>query len=202
MSSSDVLHAFYVSDFRVKRDVVPGMYSTVWFEANQTGEYDVQCAEYCGAPEGVGPEEGQFGNGNAGHSAMRAKVNVVTAEEYAEFCAEGPPMPADCQALEGEAAQLACWGEQMFSAYGCSTCHNGQAAPSMGRVGMLLRTGGEENLMGGLTTPVTEDYIRESIVMPQAKIVPGYSAVMPPFRLSDNQLDAMVEYIRSLEDSP
>ena len=72
----------------------------------------------------------------------------------------------------------------------------------MARVGGLLRDGGEESVAGGRTVTVTPDYIRESILRPQAEIVPGYSAVMPPFRMSENQLNAIIAYIRSLEESP
>jgi len=207
MTSQDVLHAFYVPEFRVKRDIVPGMFSSVWFEATHEGEYHLRCAEYCGAPEDLEGEEspetvGPFGDGNTGHSAMRAVVNIVSAEEYEAFLAAGPPMPAECASLATEAEQMVCWGGLQWNSGGCTACHNGQAAPDMGRVGRLLREGGEEQLMGGRTVTVTEEYIVESILQPQAKIVPGYSAVMPAYRFSENQLNALIAYIRSMEESP
>ncbi|MEM7447795.1 MAG: cytochrome c oxidase subunit II [Myxococcota bacterium] len=190
MNSTDVLHSFYIPEFRVKRDVVPGMYSTLWFEATQEGEYQVFCTEYCGAPVGSGEN-------NAGHSAMMAKITVVSPDEYENFCAEGPPPPAECEGREGD-DRMVCWGDSIFHnpGYACYTCHNGVSAPSFNGL-----WGREGVMMDGSVVIADENYIRESILRPQAKIVQGYNNIaMPPFRLSDNQLDAIIAYIKSLEE--
>jgi len=188
LSSSDVLHAFFVPAFRVKRDAVPGMYTTLWFEATELGDVQVFCAEYCGAPPGAQ---------GAGHSAMLATIHVVTQQEYDDFLAGGPGPPADCQAQENINV---CWGQQLYRTSGCAACHNidGIAqAPAPNFRGLFGRT---EQLADGSSIHVDENYLRESVLQPQAKVVQGYAnVVMPPFRLSDNQIDAVIAYIQSLE---
>ena len=180
MSSSDVIHSFFVPEFRVKRDVLPGMYTTLWFEARDAGDAQVYCAEYCGAPHGV--------EGNAGHSAMLATIKVVSQSEYDEFLqsASGPP----------EGLTPAQWGEQIVSSSGCLGCHNPAGQPAPAFQGVFGKT---ETLADGSTVTVDENYVRESILQPQAKVVQGYSPIMQPFRLTDPQIDAVIAYIRSLE---
>ena len=184
MSSSDVLHSFYIPDFRVKKDVVPGMYTSLWFEATKKGDVQVYCTEYCGAPPGA--------EGNAGHSSMLAKIHVVSRDEYAKFLAEGPPIPAGLSPAQ--------WGEQLYSQNGCKTCHNVDGftkLPAPNFKGLWNR---QERFTDGSAVTVDENYIRESILQPQAKIVAGYQNIlMPPYRLPEKQLDAIIAYIKSLE---
>ena len=175
LSSKDVLHSFFVPEFRVKRDAVPGMYTTLWFEATELGERQIFCTEYCGTS----------------HSRMLATVNVVTEQEYEEFLREGPPMP--------EGLTPAQWGEQLYTQMACNTCHSldGSASPGPTWRGLFGRS---ERLADGSTQTVDENYIRESILTPQAKIVDGYqNVVMPTYAgtISDRQLDAMIEFIRT-----
>ncbi len=220
MSSQDVLHSFFVPTFRVKRDVVPGMYTSIWFNAleenqkqmgadgkavacnadddcgpgfgciaNQCTQFhQVFCAEYCGAPLDKG--------GNVGHSGMLARVAVVSQQEYDTFMQEGPAMPPSCEADENPAA---CWGRQLYETSGCPTCHgvDGVAqAPAPNFKGLYGR---QEKIADGSSVMVDENYVRESILMPQAKIVDGYTGViMPAYRFSDRQLGAIIGYIRSL----
>jgi cytochrome c oxidase subunit 2 len=190
MSSSDVIHSFFVPEFRIKRDVVPGMYTTQWFEATEQGEIQAFCTEYCGAPPGT--------EGNQGHSNMLATINVVSQAEYDKFLEEGPPMPSEC---EGAQNPQACWGEKLYTGNGCNACHQvggevQQPAPNW--KGLFGR---EEKLMSGETVVADRNYIRESILQPQAKIVKGYSNVnMPPYRLSDKQIDALIAYMKSLDE--
>jgi cytochrome c oxidase subunit 2 len=187
MSSQDVLHSFYVPEFRVKRDVVPGMYSSVWFEALEitskydetankvTGEpLDLFCAEYCGTS----------------HSQMLAKVHVVSDKDYAAFIAGKDRAP--------EGKPLAEVGAELYKKNACNTCHTVDGSPLVGPSfkGLFGKT--EQTSAGAVK--VDENYLRESILKPQEKIVNGYAGKnMPAFVLKDWKLDALIEYIKSLK---
>lgn len=196
MSSSDVLHSFFVPAFRVKRDVVPGMYTTLWFEATDEGEYQVYCAEYCGAPEGV--------EGNAGHSAMWAKVNVVSRDEYdthvKDLAEAGMKPPEEC---EGTEDPMACWGETLYSDKGCNACHSTDGTALAGPSWQGI-WGAQEALAGGESVTVDENYIRESIRQPQAKVVAAFAdkGQMPPYpeaSVTEPEVDAIIAFIKSLQ---
>lgn len=226
MSSSDVLHSFFIPTMRVKRDVVPGMYSTLWFEAtHQTpdivceqdadcpeamwcgkvppGESErkcslpIFCTEYCGAPTGITASAFSEGGRNTNHSTMMGDLAVVTMEEYDAFIEEGPPPPPECESADDPAA---CWGENLHSNY-CVACHSvdGVAqAPAPNWKGLY---GNQRQFVDGSSTEADENYIRQSILQPQSQIVQGYANVnMPPFRFSDRQLDAIIAYMRSLNE--
>lgn len=173
MTSEDVIHGFFVPAFRVKQDVVPGRYSQMWFEATKPGKYRLFCTEYCGTD----------------HSKMTGWVYAME--------------PADFQAwLSGEGAgtSLASTGEKLFEQFACNTCH---AEGSQGRGPTLDALYGEPVLLAnGRTVRADENYLRESILDPQAKIVAGYEAPvnMPTFQgqLSEDQLLQLIEYIKSL----
>ena len=186
MSSSDVLHSFYVPAFRIKKDVVPGMYSTAWFEATKKGMVQVFCTEYCGAPEGK--------DGNQGHSNMLGKVRVVDQKEFDKFLAEGPKMPDEC---EGDPA---CWGKILYENKQCGTCHGVDGVSQQPAPNFKGLWGRMETMSDGKVIKVDENYVRESILMPQAKIVKGYEGVlMSLYRFSDNEVDALIAYIKSLK---
>lgn len=175
MSSKDVIHSFYVPNFRIKMDVLPNRYTVAWFEATDTGSYHLFCAEYCGTK----------------HSEMIGKVKVVTQGEYQKWLesAQGP----------AEGQSIAEYGAELYQSRACITCHSVDGSPGTGP-SFLNRFGKEEELAGGETITVDENYIRESILEPKAKLVKGYQAVMPTFQgmLNDVQLDALVAYIKSL----
>ncbi len=183
MSSGDVLHSFFVPDFRVKQDVVPGRYSTLWFEATKTGKVQAYCTEYCGAPEGA--------TGNVGHSAMLATLNIVDEETYEKFLEKGPAAPEGLSEAE--------WGKELVEKSGCRTCHGVDGAsqmPAPNFKGLYMR---EEKMTSGKTIVADENYIRESILQPQAKIVSGYeNLLMPPYKFGEAQLDAIIAYIKEL----
>lgn len=204
MSSYDVIHAFYVPEFRVKRDVVPGMFSTMWFEAtHETGDHPVTlfCAEYCGAPHGItAPAERDpdhmIDNQNSNHSTMLARINVVSQGTYDRFLEDGPPPPPECASAANPAA---CWGEKLYRSSGCTACHS--VDPNVTRPGPSWANiwGQTRNFEGGASVQGDENYIRQSILEPQARIVQGYtSPSMPAARFSDRQMDAVIAYIRSL----
>lgn len=190
MSSSDVLHSFFVPAFRVKRDVVPGMYTSLWFEATQKGDAQVFCAEYCGAPEGA--------TGNAGHSSMLATIHVVSGQQYKTFLEEAGGPPSECSDAPDPKA---CWGDKLYTEQGCNACHNTGGEMERPAPNWKGVWGTKETLTDGTTVTVDRNYVRESILQPQAKIVKGYQNVnMPPFRLNDKQIDAIVAYIKSLKE--
>ncbi len=194
MTSSDVLHSFFVPVFRTKHDVVPGFYQTMWFEATRTGTTDIFCTEYCGAPETSPPPPPPnwpagrpFGTG---HSGMLARLTVVEPDEFDRFLREGGRRPADLQTDEQ-------WGERLANQSGCTACHSTDGSTRAGPTWRGL-SGRTESMTDGTVVHVDDAYIRESILNPQARIVRGFAPVMQPFRLQDRQLNALVSYIRSL----
>ncbi len=171
MTSEDVIHAFSVPAFRTKKDVVPGRYNTIWFEATKTGEYHLFCAEYCGTQ----------------HSTMIGTVYVMEPEDYQEWLGGG---------VSGETMAEA--GERHFQQLGCATCHK---AESIGRGPTLVGLFGEQvELASGAVAVVDESYLRESILAPATKLVKGYDPIMPTFQgqISEETLLQLITYIKSL----
>jgi cytochrome c oxidase subunit II len=174
MGSEDVIHSFFIPDFRVKADVVPGRYNTLWFTATKAGRYHLFCTQYCGTK----------------HSAM---IGWVTAME-----------PADYQTwLSGGAGggTMAENGAKLFQDLACATCHleNGQ-----GRGPVLKGAYGHQVLLqNGQTVTMDDAYIRESILTPQAKIVAGFTPIMPTFQglVTEEQLLQLIAYVKSLGES-
>ncbi len=173
MTTEDVIHSFFVPAFRIKMDVVPGKYSTVWFEPTKAGRYHLFCAEYCGT----------------GHSRMIGWIDVMEASEYQAWLAGG--------AAEGS---LASSGEKLFQQLACNTCHRSDA---QGRGPVLEGLFGKPvQLSDGSTVIGDENYIRESILNSQAKIVAGFQkpSIMPTFQglISEEQVLQLVAYIKSI----
>jgi cytochrome c oxidase subunit 2 len=170
MTSQDVIHSFFIPAFRLKQDVIPGRYTTLWFKATTAGTYHLFCAEYCGTS----------------HSGMIGNVVVMEPPDYTQWMAGGPSAPLP------EA------GKQLFASLGCSTCHRFDI---QGRGPNLQGAFGKPVLLeDGRTVIADENYVRESILNPTAKIVSGFKPVMPTFQglVSDEQLNALVAYIKSL----
>jgi cytochrome c oxidase subunit II len=175
MASQDVIHSFFVPAFRVKADVIPGTYRTIWFEATQPGTYHLFCAEYCGLQ----------------HSGMVGWVTAMEPRDYQAWLQGGG-------AVGGATTSPAAEGHKLFLDLGCHTCHN---LNQQGIGPMLTRLfGGRVQLQNGQTVIADEDYIRESIVDPLAKIAAGFQPVMPSFkdRVDEEQLMQLITYIRSL----
>jgi cytochrome c oxidase subunit 2 len=180
ISSEDVLHSFYIPEFRMKRDAVPGQYSFIQFTPTKAGDAHVFCAEYCGTS----------------HSGMLATVKVLPPAEYKEWEKRLGSMPEGLTPPQ--------WGEQLFVKNGCPTCHGaggtgeiaGSKSPGPKLAGLFGR---DEGTTAG-PVKADENYIRESILRPNAKIVAGYTTVqMPPFVMKDQQLDAVIAYVKSLK---
>ena len=171
MISEDVIHSFFVPAFRVKADVLPGRYTTLWFEATKPGEYHLFCAEYCGTE----------------HSLMGGTVYVMEPDEYEAWLAQ-EPIPGG-----GAAAS----GEELFAALACETCHReGSRARGPNLAGVY---GSTVELADGSTVVADETYLRESILNPQAKVVRGYQPLMPTFagQVSEDQLLQLIQFIKS-----
>lgn len=175
MSSQDVIHSFYVPAFRIKRDVLPNRYQYAWFEATKTGTYDLYCAEYCGTS----------------HSEMIGTIKVVTEREYQTWLEEA--------ALSGEGMTPAQYGARLYETKACVTCHSVDGSPGTGPSFQDI-FGHEARMQSGETITVDENYLRESILNPKAKVVAGYQPVMPTYQglLSSREVDALVAYIKSL----
>jgi len=171
MTSEDVIHSFYVPAFRVKQDVLPGRYTQLWFHPTKPGRYHLFCAEYCGTK----------------HSGMIGWVYVMAPQDYEVWLSGG--------AGEGT---LATRGDKLFQDLACGNCHK---ADGSGRGPSLEGLFGQTvELEGGQKVKVDDDYLRESILSPQAKIVKGYQPVMPTFQglVTEDQLLQLIEYIKSI----
>ena len=180
MRSDDVLHSFYIPAFRVKRDVVPGRYNYMWFHTTKEGLYDLFCTEYCGD----------------NHSQMNAKVRVVSQEEYKKALEKAVQEPED--PLER--------GRLLYKRQGCSTCHNAGAEGASGPGPSYNGSWGKPvQLESGTEVAFDENYVRESILNPQAKARKGYGKASPmnsyAGKLKDDQIDALITFIKSLENA-
>jgi cytochrome c oxidase subunit II len=191
MISQDVIHSFYVPAFRLKRDVLPGYYSTLWFEATKLGEFDLFCAEYCGTEHSrmigrvIVMEPNQYAQWLTGRPAGSGSVTGAIAEEQVGSAGAGP-------------ATMAQGGQALFGRLGCSSCHQmdgSGAGPSL--VGVY---GSVVELANGQTLTADTQYIRDSILDPQAHVVAGYEPVMPSYagQIDEEQLLLLVEYVRTL----
>ena len=170
-TSEDVIHDFFVPAFRVKADVIPGRYITIWFHPTKAGRYRLFCAEYCGTR----------------HSGMTGEVVVMDPPEYQAWLSGGATQQTLSEA-----------GQQLFSDLACNTCHR---ADLKGRGPVLEGVfGSPVTLQSGEKVVADEAYIRESILNPAAKITAGYQPIMPTFQgqVSEEQLLALVEYVKSL----
>jgi cytochrome c oxidase subunit 2 len=175
MSSQDVIHSFFVPELRVKQDVVPGRYTSVWFNATEPFEATVYCTEYCGT----------------NHSLMQAPF---IAHEPADFDAW---MQKAARWWEGMDPVEA--GHRLYEKRGCVQCHSVSGTSGVGP-SFLGSFGAKRQFRDGSTAVMDENYIRESILHPRAKVVAGFDPVMPTFqgRFKDEELNVIIAYIKSL----
>lgn len=176
MTSEDVLHDFFVPDMRVKHDIVPGRYTEVWFTPTVVGVHHVTCAEYCGK----------------GHSDMQAKLTVDTDEKFKEWMATGGTEWMNYKPEE--------WGKIQWEVKGCSTCHSLDGTRGQGPSWKGI-WGKREKLSDGTDVLVDENYVRESMMQPQAKVVAGFEPIMPTFQglLRDHEIRGLIAFIKSLK---
>ncbi len=177
MTSEDVIHSFFIPAFRMKMDVVPGRYTTTWFEATKAGEYHLFCAEYCGTK----------------HSQMIGRIVVMEPVQYEQWLknGNGPASPP------GEAPEVA--GARLFQEQRCVTCHGGGIAGVKLGPSLAGLFGKSVQLQNGESVIADESYIRESILNPMAKLVAGYQPIMPTYQgqINEEGLLQLIAYIRS-----
>lgn len=180
MTSEDVLHDFFVPDMRIKHDIIPGRYTEEWFTPTSMGQHVITCAEYCGK----------------GHSDMQAKLVVESEADYAKFLETGGTEWED-YFKNGRQAE---WGKIQWERKGCSTCHSldgtrGKGPSWKGIWGTMVK------LNNGTSVLVDENYVRESMMSPQAKIVDGFQPIMPTFQglLRENEIKGLLAFIQSLK---
>lgn len=172
LTSEDVIHSFFVPAFRTKKDAVPGRYNRMWFRATRTGEFHLFCAEFCGTD----------------HSRMIGTVYVQTQQAHQEWLREGSE----------QLVSMADRGALTYARFACGSCHD---AEEEGRgPGLANIYGTRRQLAGGGSVVVDEDYLRESIIKPNAKVVAGWAPVMPTFKgqIEEQGINELIAYIKSL----
>jgi cytochrome c oxidase subunit 2 len=169
--SQDVIHGFFLPAFRVKQDIVPGMKNYAWFVANKTGSYDLFCSQYCGTS----------------HSAMITTVEALPEAEFTVWLGHE----------EGGEHR----GHELLEKYGCLGCHSEDGTTKVGPTfkgiwgrNVSVVTGGAER-----TITVDETYVRRSILEPGTDVVRGFPAIMPPFTFKEEELKAIMEYLKGLK---
>jgi cytochrome c oxidase subunit 2 len=177
MSSEDVIHSFYVPNFRLKRDVLPNRYTKVWFNATREGTFQIFCAEFCGD----------------GHSQMLGSVRVVSAADYQKWLADGGSSGGDDLPPEKR-------GETLYQSKGCVACHSTDGSPKSGPSWKGLY-GSTRQFVGGGSATADDNYLRESIEKPQAHVVNGFAPVMPSFAglLNEKDIAGIIAYIKTLK---
>ncbi|MEO0482070.1 MAG: cytochrome c oxidase subunit II [Planctomycetota bacterium] len=177
MTSQDVIHSFWVPDFRVKLDVFPNRYSTYWFRATEVGDHWIFCAEYCGDQ----------------HSEMAAILRVVEPADYAQFLVDGGQDFATIPPAQA--------GQILSSSKGCVACHASTEAAGTGP-GWAGTYGYEVRFTDGTSQIRDANYIRESILTPSVHIVEGYGNNMTPYAgvLTEDEINYLIAYIQSLSD--
>lgn len=176
MTSDDVLHSFFVPEFRVKQDLVPGMYTYLWFKAIKKGEFNIFCAEYCGT----------------NHSGMLGKVKVLSPADFEKWKTSKEELIAGANLVEA--------GAELYTKRACIGCHSIDGSPMVGPTFKGI-FGRQETLADGQEITVDENYLRKSIYEPQAQVVKGYQPIMPSFKgiISDNEVSALIAYMKSLK---
>jgi cytochrome c oxidase subunit 2 len=171
MISQDVFHSFSIPDFRIKREVIPGRYSTVWFEATTPGVYHLFCTQYCGT----------------NHSQMIGEVTAMTPDDYKKWTQEST-----------SGMSLAQNGERLFASMGCNACHSGNAAARGPNLAGVF--GSKLTLTNGSQVQVNEAYLRDAILNPSQHVTAGFAPIMPTYQgqISEDGLIDIVEYLKSL----
>src|SRR5665213_336055 len=174
MISQDVFHSFSIPDFRIKREVIPGRYSTVWFEATTPGEYHLFCTQYCGT----------------NHSAMIGTITALSPADYKKWTEDST-----------SGMSLAQNGERLFASMGCNACHSGNAAargPNLSGV-----YGSKLQLTNGSQVLVNDAYLRDAILNPSQHVTAGFAPIMPTYQgqISEDGLIDLVEYIKNMQSN-
>jgi cytochrome c oxidase subunit II len=206
MTSQDVLHGFFIPNFRVKQDVVPGMYSSVWFEATVPGKHQVFCTEYCGTSHSgmlaqvIALEDKDWNDWLRGKKIAVDKIpnanrdpNEVSAADTA-----GDKTTVSQAAATTAPVSLVDQGKVIYNKMACATCHSTDGSLKAGPTFKGL-FGSKVTLTDGAVLTADENYIRESIELPNAKIVKGYAPQMPTFKglINENDMTAIISFIKA-----
>ncbi|MDI1480963.1 cytochrome c oxidase subunit II [Polyangium sp. y55x31] len=196
LTSRDVIHSFFVPDFRLKEDVVPGRLTTLWFEVKEPGRHDIFCTEYCGVS----------------HSTMRGEIIALSPEEYERWQQGKSPGPAVAGPLDlrpsvvteyepPEPVNMVRQGERAAAEQGCLRCHTLDGTPHLGPTWAGLY-GSTVPLEDGSRVKVDEAYITESMMDPLARIHAGYQRIMPSYLglIRPADTSAIIELMKSLRD--
>lgn len=180
MTSEDVIHSFGIPAFRMKMDVLPGRYTTMWHVPTREGDYHLYCDQYCGT----------------WHSLMVGQVSVVSPEKYESWLLGDGSYQGSDHPVDGSAAQE---GQQLFLKLQCLKCHTNTTTAAAPNLEGLWRT--ERRLRGGGAEIADADYIKQSILRPRLKVREGWEPIMPSYQgqVTDADLDKLVAYIRSLK---
>jgi cytochrome c oxidase subunit II len=179
MTSEDVIHDFSIPAFRLKHDVLPDRYETLWFTATRPGQYALYCTQFCGLD----------------HAKMTGAIVVLSAPDYANWLA-----------ANGGASSLAAQGQALYARYGCGGCHGGNGAGSAQSGGTVRAPalaglyGSPVPLADGTVVTADERYLHDAIVLPQKEVTAGYEPVMPSYsgQIDEEDLLKLVSYIQSL----
>jgi cytochrome c oxidase subunit 2 len=177
LTSQDVIHGFYTPAFRIKQDVVPGMTNSLWFQPTEVGTFDVFCTQYCGLQ----------------HAKMVTKIVVLPVEEFNQWYQKGKE--------EIETAKGKPRGAQLFQEKGCMACHSIDGTSRVGptlkglfrKTVTLMTDGKERNIVAD------EAYLRRSILEPNADVVKGFPPIMPPEKMTDDEINELINYIKELK---
>ncbi|MCC5810714.1 MAG: cytochrome c oxidase subunit II [Ectothiorhodospiraceae bacterium] len=185
MRSKDVLHGFFVPQFRAKMDMVPGMVTHFWFTPTRTGRFEVLCTQHCGT----------------GHYNMRGHVEVMEQREFDAWLREQETFGRSLAATANgerpdDPVEL---GRRLADGEGCMACHSVDGSRRVGPTWLNLY-GSEVTLTDGSTVSADESYLRRSIEDPRAQVTAGYSPVMPAYSFDEDEMDALLAYIRSLSE--
>ena len=177
MTSDKVIHSFFVPALRLKEDVYAGNYSYLWFTPDKMGEFHIFCAEYCGLK----------------HSSMRGVLKVVSQQAFDDFL-------LDRQAGGAPTLSPAEKGKRVFKNMACAQCHSIDGSSGDGPSLKNVYGEGKRTLNDNSKVEVDENYLRESILKPAAKVVQGYQPLMPSFegRMSEEELADLIEYLKTL----
>lgn len=193
LRSHDVLHDFYVPQFRARMNMVPGMVTSFWFTPTKPGRYEILCAQLCGV----------------GHYNMRGHVVVEDDAAFQQWLGAQPTFASLMAKPGGGTAPTAgsgpearlTQGKSLAQSKGCIACHTIDGAPGVGPTWKGLY-GKTETMADGSTALVDEAYLKDDILNPQARVVKGFSPIMPKIPLNDDELAAIVAYIQSLGSAP
>ncbi|HEY1749953.1 MAG TPA: cytochrome c oxidase subunit II [Caulobacteraceae bacterium] len=171
MTSQDVIHDLFVPALRIKQDVLPGRYTSLWFDATRPGVYDLRCSQFCGMD----------------HSLMIGRVFVLSQPDYAAWLERA-----------GTDGDLATQGKALFASLGCGGCHVGQSTVRAPTLSGLY--GRPAPLEGGRTVVADDQYIRDSILDPNRDVAAGYQPIMPTFagQVSEDDLLKLVAYVKTI----